>query len=106
MELEYATGARPDESPYDVNGDGVFSVDDYVDPDGTSGAMGDVTTSGRKSKVGIIPTPAILARPGGDGGGGQLEHKYLSGSSGQVEKVNENPGAGEFGRQSWRQLFR
>lgn len=107
MELRYANGGRPAEAPFDVNGDGKFDVDDLLDPDGTGTRYTDTTTSGRKSKVGMVPTPAILSRPGsGGGGGGQLEHKYESGSTGEVEKINENPGEGDFGRQSWRQLVK
>lgn len=103
MELNFATGARLSYSPFDITGDGVFSVDDYVcvancdDDDPTNDV--DVPTSGKQSGVGIIPTPSIATDTGG-----QREFKYTSGSSGNIEVTVENPGPGFEGRQSWRQL--
>lgn len=49
-----------------------------------------------KSKEGIIKTPAII-------GAGEKEYKYASGTTGNVE-ITVEPGGGEAGRQSWRQL--
>jgi type IV pilus assembly protein PilY1 len=103
MELDAGTGARLPYSPFDVNNDGVFDLNDYINvgditDDGTEDV---VPPSGRKSTVGIIPMPAVISREGG-----RKEHKYESGSTGQIEMILENPGPGDFGRQSWRQLFR
>jgi type IV pilus assembly protein PilY1 len=103
MELDAATGARLPYSPFDVNNDGIFDLNDYINVgditgDGTEDV---VPPSGRKSTVGIIPMPAVISREGG-----RKEHKYESGSTGQIEMILENPGPGDFGRQSWRQLFR
>jgi len=43
--------------------------------------------------------PAILSRAGGE-----KEFKYMSGSSGTVDVVAENPGAqADFLRESWQQ---
>ncbi|MCB2427774.1 pilus assembly protein [Methylophaga pinxianii] len=103
MELNFATGARLSYSPFDITGEGVFSVDDYVcvancdDDDPTNDV--NVPTSGKQSGVGIIPTPSIATDTGG-----QREFKYTSGSSGNIEVTVENPGPGFEGRQSWRQL--
>ncbi|MEA3277709.1 MAG: PilC/PilY family type IV pilus protein [Pseudomonadota bacterium] len=110
MELDTNNGGRLDFSPFDVNGDGVFSLDDYVtvaNPE--PGDPTEAPVSGRKATVGIAPTPAIATGTGGDGyncsSGDCIEHKYLSGSSSRIERVKENPGTGESGRTSWRELF-
>ncbi len=102
MELDAATGGRLAYSPFDVDGDGEFTLADVVDFLGTTDKDDDVPPSGRKSSVGIIPTPAVLARSGGE-----KESKYMAGSKGgQPEAVRENPGPGDYGRQSWQPLFR
>jgi type IV pilus assembly protein PilY1 len=67
----------------------------------------EVAPSGRKSLVGIVPTPAVLARSGT-----QREFKYLSGSRSMegtklnVEVVEESAEASSVGRKSWSQLFK
>jgi type IV pilus assembly protein PilY1 len=103
MELDAATGSRLSYTPFDVNKDGAFGLSDYLpttlNPDQTGSTQTPV--SGRKSKVGIPTTPAIVARDGGTS-----EFKYESGSTGQVEVIYENPGPEDVGRQSWQQLFR
>jgi type IV pilus assembly protein PilY1 len=103
MDIDALSGARLEYSPFDVNNDGVFSTNDYITttlPDG--GGTVTVPPSGRKSEVGIVPTPAILARPGGE-----KEYKYLSGSTGSMEMVVENTGGGlDVGRRGWFQYFR
>ena len=101
MELDANTGARIDFSPFDVSGDDTFSFQDYfaydVDGDGTPDV--NIPVSGRKSKVGILPTPGILADNPND-----REFKYESGSSGEIEVVLENPGPKVEGRQSWQEI--
>jgi type IV pilus assembly protein PilY1 len=57
-----------------------------------------VSPGGRKSRVGIVPTPAILSRAGG-----KTEEKFMSGSTGQIDEVRET-GEG-YARQSWVQYF-
>lgn len=101
MEMNYASGARLSYSPFDVNGDGVFTSEDFfmVDTDGDGEPDTPVPYSGKESKVGIIPTPSIVNQPGG-----QQEVKYTSGADGNIEVTIENPGPGYQGRQSWRQL--
>ncbi len=103
MELDARTGVLLPYSPFDVNSDGVFSSADYINAgdlngDGTSDT---VPASGKKSKVGILPTPAILTdQPN------RREFKYESGSTGNIEVTKENPGLGDAGRKSWIELIR
>jgi len=107
MELNFATGARLSYSPFDITGEGAFSVEDYIciancelDADGNPDPERvDVPASGKQSGVGIIATPSIATDTGG-----QREFKYTSGSSGNIEVIVENPGPGFEGRQSWREL--
>lgn len=101
MELDAITGSRLKETPFDLNGDGLFNSGDWVtgtgdfDGDGTPETI-KIPVSGKKSKEGIIKTPAII-------GAGEKEYKYASGTTGNVE-ITVEPGGGEAGRQSWRQL--
>ncbi len=92
MELSAQDGNRLDYSPFDLNGDGLFSSSDFVNLNGTM-----VPVSGRKSEVGIIPAPGILSM-------GTKEMKYVPGSSGEIDVISENAGDSQQGRQSWRQL--
>ena len=101
MELDAITGGRLKETPFDLNGDGLFNSGDWVtgtgdfDGDGTPETV-KIPVSGKKSKEGIIKTPAII-------GAGEKEYKYASGTTGNVE-ITVEPGGGGAGRQSWRQL--
>jgi type IV pilus assembly protein PilY1 len=99
MELDATNGGRLSFTPFDVNGDGRFSEADYIEITDAEGNTIQVPTSGRKSTVGIIPSPGIV-----QDAGGSPEYKYTSGSTGEVETTLENPGRGAVGRQSWRQL--
>jgi type IV pilus assembly protein PilY1 len=106
MELDAESGGQPKESPFYVRSGTNYALV-QLDKDGNGNTTGDsVPPSGRKSTVGIVPTPAIVARPGG-----QREYKYLSGSKSNsgvnVEVVVESPGASDdTGRRSWSQLFK
>ncbi len=93
MELDAVSGRRLSMTPFDLNGDGLFNSEDYVTlPDGTK-----VPASGLQTEVGITPKPAVLA-------GEDREFKFMPGTSGEMQVLSENPGAGDLRRQSWRQL--
>lgn len=97
MELNALDGSRLDFNVFDVNNDGVIDGADggtFID---SSGQTFTVPVSGLKSEVGLVATPSIL-------NAGDKEYKYLPGTSGGIQKINENPGHQIFGRQSWRQL--
>lgn len=93
MELDALSGGRLPYTPFDLNDDKKFDSNDYITlPDGTK-----VPVSGRQSEVGMIGKPGILS-------GDNAEYKYTSGTSGNMGVYRENPGPGDVGRQSWRQL--
>lgn len=103
MEIDPDTGGRLDFATFDLNGDGVFTYEDNL-----SSGSGDATTytpiSGKKSKVGILQPPAILAGVGGSGDGsfGGAEGKYASGTKeADIDVTIENPGLAGAGRKSW-----
>lgn len=108
MELDQYTGARLDETPFDLSGDEIVDATDQVlidDPYNPSGPQITVAASGIKSKVGIIKTPAIIECESG------LDCKYVGGSSGSIMELKETiPGGGGGGggggasKRSWIQL--
>ena len=106
MELNPYTGGRLDFPVFDLSGDGVFDFNDnLVGTDG--GATTYTPVSGKRSKVGILQPPAILAGFGsnGDGGYGGAEVKYSSGSNNaQIDVTIENAGILGAGRKSWMQV--
>ncbi|MDZ7748181.1 MAG: hypothetical protein U5K43_04480 [Halofilum sp. (in: g-proteobacteria)] len=89
MELDTEDGGHLDEPPFDLNDDATFD-----DSDTSNGTV----PGGLKSKVGIVPTPAIMLTPD------RMETKFVSGSTGEVESVTENSGDEDRGRQSWEEL--
>jgi Tfp pilus assembly protein, tip-associated adhesin PilY1 len=93
MELDAITGKRLDEAPFDTNHDGKFDDNDFV-PGSPA-----LPPSGMQSEVGITPEPGVLTDPSHG-----IEYKYTPGTSGNIQVVGENPGAGNVGRQSWRQI--
>lgn len=93
MELDALTGQRLIEPPFDLNRDGKFDENDFVP--GTT----PLSPSGMKSEVGITPEPGVLTDPVRG-----IEYKYLPGTTGNIQVTGENPGAGNVGRQSWRQI--
>jgi len=119
MEMDALTGSRLNESPFDSNGDGIFSEADMVTIN-VGGVDITVPVSALQSEVGIAQAPGILFTPGtpgvppGPGGPGSpplppMEYKYLSGSApnasgSTLHRVKENPGVNSKNRQSWRQL--
>jgi type IV pilus assembly protein PilY1 len=99
MELDALSGGRLTYTPLDLNNDKVFDQQDYVTlPDGTK-----VAVSGVQSDVGITAKPGVLA-------GNGAEYKYESGTAvsaangTNMDVLRENPGPGDVGRQSWRQM--
>lgn len=108
MELDARDGGRLNSTPFDLNNDGYFNKNDFVTYTVTEG--GEETekkseSSGKKSKVGIIPKPAILSTPGsGEDGKPPPQLKLTPGSTGEIETTTENPGLLGWGRQSWREL--
>jgi len=104
MEIAAENGGRVDRPVFDLNGDGVFDYDD-MDTEVVEGAATPI--SGKKSKVGILQPPAIVAGVGGEGTGGygKAEAKYASGSDGgKIEVTIEDVGLPSQGRKSWLQL--
>lgn len=97
MELSFTNGSRLASSPFDTNQDGTFTTGDNVTYTDGGGNTVTVPVSGIKSKVGLIPTASIISDK-------EIEHKYIPGTSGQIQHITENPGKNVHGRQSWRQL--
>jgi len=106
MEVAADNGGAIDQPVFDLNGDGVFDFNDnYASGSGPSTTYSPV--SGKKSKVGILQPPAIVAGVGGAGTGGygKAEAKYSSGSKdGQIEVTIEDGGLPSAGRKSWIQF--
>ena len=94
MEMDAVSGARLAYSPFDLDGDGSFADETVTVTDNNETKQ--LPVGGRKSKIGITKTPAIVYEPG-------KEHKVFSGSTGQLESVSEMPDT-VLGRQSWTQL--
>jgi type IV pilus assembly protein PilY1 len=103
MEVDALNGSRLDTTPFDINNDGVFDINDLVqmydvDGDGDIDINDEIPTSGiRKDGLGIIKTPGVVVCEDG------TECKYSSGSSGNLDMIKESSGS-PTGRQSWRQL--
>ncbi len=97
MELDALSGGRLEYTPFDLTDDEVFDSQDYITIKDENGKDIKIPVGGRKSKVGMIGKPGIL-------GGDKAEFKYVSGTSGKLEVIRENPGPGDTGRQSWRQM--
>ncbi len=106
MEIDIKTGGQLAFSPFDFNNDLLFTTADYVqvtydvNGDGVVDANDQIPASGVK-QAGIPSAPVAIA--GQDPGDPEL--KLISLSTGTVKPVKNNPGPGEEGRQSWRQLF-
>lgn len=95
MEMNAMTGQRLDTSPFDLNDDGQFTEEDFVDVSDGTGGTDSRPASGKRSRVGIIQPPGIVSS-------GDTEYKYSAGSSGQIERTVEQ-GANNKGRRSWRE---
>ena len=111
MELNVLNGARLDEAPFDINNDGKFDNADMIplldaNGDPVLDANGDAiyippSALASEDGMGILQSPGVVD---GDSGQGPVQYKYSPGSSGSIQRITENPGAGTTGRQSWRQI--
>lgn len=91
MELDAYNGSRLTYSVFDVNGDGKVDDNDFITlADGTK-----VPVGGMKFDD-VLSSPTVVSA-------GEVEHKYISGSSGTINHVTEI-GDPTKGRQSWRQI--
>ncbi len=52
--------------------------------------------------MGVLQSPGVV--DGDQRRQGPVQYKYSPGSSGSIQRITENPGAGTTGRQSWRQI--
>ena len=98
MEVDPLTGGRLTFSVFDINGDKNFSSGDFVKIGGVS-----YPVSGVQTGVGITPKATVIA------GGPGKEFKVLSGSTGGLQVVLENPNpasTSSITRRSWRELLR
>lgn len=90
MELDAQSGGRLSYTVFDLNDDGRFNEQEFIEVDGEM-----IPVSGLGSDD-IIESPAIVSA-------GEIEYKYASGSSGTIHVVTEL-GDGQSARQSWRQI--
>lgn len=91
MEVDPFHGSRLSFSVFDLDEDGRYDQADFVTLADASGQARAVPVSGRRTRSGITPTPAVI-----DG------QKYISSASGGVPQ--RVPQFQLDGRQSWRQL--
>lgn len=102
MEMEALTGNRLSMTPFDISGDNLINAGDLTqlvdtNNDGVvNGSDSKLAGSGKKSTVGIIKSPGVISA-------GEVEYKYTSGSTGELETTIESVESGA-GRMSWRQL--
>ncbi|MGQ3890405.1 pilus assembly protein [Legionella sp. CNM-4043-24] len=97
MELNALNGSRLNYNVFDSNEDGLFDNNDGI-TFSQNGQNITVPASGLKPRNGgLMGTPPII-------NAGSKEYKYMTGTSGGIQKIGENPGPQIFGRQSWRQL--
>jgi type IV pilus assembly protein PilY1 len=100
MEVDPRTGGRLKEVVFDLNGDGLFNINDMVkNEDGDDVEAVEIPPSGKRSEEGIIQPPSIVRSTAGDG----TTFKYSSGSKGGIDITVESPGIPP-GRKSWVRL--
>lgn len=97
MELDPETGAALPTTPFDVNGDGIYSTADFRNSSGGTDTNVQAV-SGTKFGDGITGTPTIIEGPDED-------NKYVSKSKGTLERVGESSSR-KTKRISWRELIR
>lgn len=98
MELNAINGSRMTQSPFDLNNDASFDSKEYVQITTATGTQW-VAVSGVKYNE-LLTTPAV----GSQSETPSKETKYMSGSSGSITTIDENPGSSGSGRDSWRQI--
>jgi type IV pilus assembly protein PilY1 len=97
MELDYLSGSRLAQSPFDVNGDLAISAMDLVDYT-EDGNTTKVPASGIALDIGIPATPTVIGRDE------RAEFKVISGSSGDMATLLEGKSIAG-GRLSWKQII-
>ena len=102
MELALDSGARLAESPFDLNADGLFSSADFVDFGTVKEAAGGMQIKG----IAFGPSFGVTKPTAPGSSGKQKMVKYFQLSGGTMKKVDNRPGAGAIGRQSWIELIR
>jgi type IV pilus assembly protein PilY1 len=100
MELDAFSGAGLQKSPFDFNKDQLFTTDDFISATtSTTSNPLSLAASGVRSTIGIMSTPSVFLAADR-----KTEYKILSGSSGSLSVVTENPSLQNTGRQTWTQL--
>ena len=94
MEIDALSGARLEDSVFDINGDGIIDDQDYV----TDQYGNKVPVSGIYVP-GTLTSPAVISLSDPD-----QEAKQLSGIDSETTTILESTGGTTVGRQSWRQL--
>ncbi|UCE89956.1 MAG: hypothetical protein JSW10_03775 [Pseudomonadota bacterium] len=88
MEVDARDGSKTRKPVFDLNLDNKINGLDNV---------GDTTVMNGWKMDGIVTIPTVITD-------GVKEYKYMSSSTGNINKITENPPVGTYGRQSWRQL--
>ncbi|WP_026182041.1 pilus assembly protein [Thioalkalivibrio sp. AKL6] len=94
-ELDAINGSRLDYAVFDIDGDGSFDAGDRISIPGTDGEM---AHGGGRRINDLVTSPFVMDT------GGEVEHKYLSGASGEITTIDEAASGVEMGRQSWEQI--
>jgi type IV pilus assembly protein PilY1 len=97
MELDFLTGGRLDQPPFDLNDDSEINAADlveYADEDGTKSLV----ASGVALDIGMLSTPTPISRDE------RTEHKVVTGSRGEMGSILEGKSL-RSGRLSWKQII-
>jgi type IV pilus assembly protein PilY1 len=97
MELDARNGGRPNQTPFDINQDGVFDDNDLVMSPAAGGSEdnADIAVSGAKSQAGILSAPALITSTGG-----LVDYIGISNSEGTIglgSILGGGPGSGSGG---------